>query len=315
MKTINDTSYVHKQYADNYFSKIKDYTAAKNLVKDFVYTIVKYCSTTGDFSFTYSPDFDTASEPLVSDSILVKKDGSVKFIKQQKDPFIYHKKELFVEPEYTGFDYNAACSRSSLIDSIPNLDKTRIGRLSYWQANILPILGKMAKKYDEKTIGQYFIEFFGFKPTIRTTRFAQYILSKKDIETLVLDWAKHTWVLKTGGAVKSVSQRSFHPTARDRYSLTVPIAKYLEKNKPAVKVLYHGVGRDSLGAKYLNAESYDPYHPIAEIRKEPTQQYDEIHSHYTLNVVNAEEGKEILMHIYSLLTNKGKAVISVRRDF
>ena len=42
--------------------------------------------------------------------------------------------------------------------------------------------------------------------------------------------------------------------------------------------------------------------------------YGHIHSHYTLNVVTKAEGKKIIQHIYDLLSEKGKAIISVRRD-
>jgi hypothetical protein len=129
-----------------------------------------------------------------------------------------------------------------------------------------------------------------------------------------MKWSSHTWELKYG-AMKAVVRKHFHPTARCRQSLTVPIAKYLEKHTPADKVLYHGVGRDALGAQTLNADCYDPFHPNAEVRQEPKGHYDEIHSHYTLNVVSSEEGREILIHIHGLLKSNGKAVISVRRDF
>lgn len=313
MKKVNDSIYVHKSCADQHLSQVKGYNKAKRLVKDFEYTVVKYNQTTGDFSFTFSPDFDTADEPLVSDSMLVKADGTVRLIEQQADPYIYHRKELFVEQDYRGFDLSVAQARSKLIDTIPNLDKTRIGRLSFWQANVLPLLAN--DKPDQKTIGQFLIVFSGVKPAITHANFAQYILSKKDIETLLVNWSEHTWELKSGGSIKAVVQKHFHPTARCRYSITVPIAKYLEKHSTTGKVLYHGVGRDALGAKTLNAESYDPFHPNPEIRKEPKGRYDEVHSHYTLNVVNSEEGREILIQIHSLLTAKGKAVISVRRDF
>lgn len=315
MKKVKNNQYVHAAYADKHFAHIEGFSAAKEKAKEFTYTIVKYCTTTGDFSFTFSPDFDTADEPLVSDSLLVKADGSVKFFPQQNDPFIYHSKHLFVEADYVGFDFAAARDRSKLIDSIPNLDKTRIGRLSYWQENVLPILAKMANTLDSKTIGQYLVSFAEVTPAVKTPRFAQYILTKREMEGILLHWTKQTWELKTGGQIKSVAKNCFHPTARDRYALTVPIAKYLENNKPAASVLYHGVGRDSLGAQTLKADCYDPFHPNVEVRAEPRKQYDEIHSHYTLNVVTKEEGLEILRHIHSLLKAHGKAVISVRRDF
>jgi len=316
MKKVKDNSYIHAKYADACFNHVKGFKAAKHKAKDFTYTIVKYCSSTGDFSFIFSPDFDTADEPIVSDSMLVKANGNVKLYPQQDDPFIYHKKHLFVEDDYTGFDLDAAISRSELIDKIPNLDKSKIGRLSYWQQNVLPLIAKMTSGLDTKTIGQYFVSFSDIQPAISKNQlFAQYILTKADIETIICHWSKQTWELKTGGQVKAVIKSRFHPTARDRRTLTVPIAKYLEKFKPAKNVLYHGVGRDSLGAQALHADAYDPFHPNSQVRMEPTKQYDEIHSHYTLNVVTKEEGLEILRHIHSLLKPQGKAIISVRRDF
>jgi len=312
MKKIGYTSYAHKSCADKHFSHMKSYKSAKSKVKDFEYTVVKHDAETDAFSFIFSPDFDTADEPIVSDGMLVKADGTMKLVPQQKDPFIYHRKELFVESNYVGFDIAAAQERSRQIDAL-NLDKFRIGRLSYWTANALPLLAK-DQKPDQKTIGQFLVVFSGVNPVISNAKFAQYIISKKDIETILTNWSEHTWDLKSGGEVKAVVQKHFHPTARDRYSLTVPIAKYLEKNTPADKVLYHGVGRDALGAQTLNADCYDPFHPNAEVRQAPKGHYDEIHSHYTLNVVSSAEGREILIHIHGLLKAKGKAVISVRRD-
>lgn len=43
-------------------------------------------------------------------------------------------------------------------------------------------------------------------------------------------------------------------------------------------------------------------------------EFGHVHSHYTLNVVTKAKGKEILEHIYKLLSDTGIAIISVRRD-
>jgi hypothetical protein len=315
MKIVNNCFYIHANYADKAFSDNPLYAAAKAKVAGFVYTIVKFDKVKNAFSFTYSPDFDTALEPLVSDSITVQADLTTKFSVQQADPFIYHGKHFFIEPDYAGFSYAESEQRYALIQAC-GFDKTRIGRLSFWINECIPVIAKMLNTVDNKSIGQWLVDFVNHKPVLKNGSFAQYILTKADVLAILSDFNNAVvWDNKTGGKMEVLKRDSFHPTARARTALTKPIAEYLKKNTPASSVLYHGCGRDSLGADVLKADVYDPYHPLAQVRIEPTKQYMEIHSHYTLNVVDRNNGFEVLKDIYKLLADNGKVVISVRRDF
>ena len=73
--------------------------------------------------------------------------------------------------------------------------------------------------------------------------------------------------------------------------------------------LDYGCGR-GFDCDYFGIDGYDP-----NWRNEyPTKKYDRIFCNFVINVVSADEEKEILSNIYSLLKPKGKAYITVRRD-
>lgn len=108
---------------------------------NFQFDIIKYNPKQNQMTFTQSPDWDTpAHESIVGDAILVRADGSTRFIKQHKDPWIYHHKWMFVADDYTGFDVERSKQRSKQWTSIPNINKSKIGKLSYWTTKILPLL-------------------------------------------------------------------------------------------------------------------------------------------------------------------------------
>jgi len=137
-KKIGDSVYIHKDYEYLLTNEgIKEYKAHLNKLFDgFEYTIIKYNIRTKAFSFIKCSEFDTEEEPVVGESMLVREDGSTRFIKQAKDPWIYHHKWLMVAPEYKGFDMKESVDRSLWWMDIPNLDKARIGKLSYWTENV-----------------------------------------------------------------------------------------------------------------------------------------------------------------------------------
>jgi hypothetical protein len=97
------------------------------------YTIVKLNPLRSQVTFIYSPDFDTASEPLVGDAYLVKSDDSVRFIPQAKDPWVYHGKHLMVGPDYSGFNAGTEAEWHDYWNKEVKLPHTRIGRKSVWE--------------------------------------------------------------------------------------------------------------------------------------------------------------------------------------
>ena len=165
---------------------------------------------------------------------------------------------------------------------------------------------------------QYNVEFPGIRPAIaRTCEFAQYHLSKVALSGILANWPLSSqWIAKSPGRKAS---GQYHPTAISRSRVSAPLREYLARVGSANgMVLYHGVGRDEIGAQALQMRGqvmrYDPHHPDAEVRQHPAGPFDEVHSHYTLNVVDADTGHDILTQIHAVLSDRGVAVVTVRRD-
>lgn len=108
-------------------------------VKDFEPAVIRFDRKTGEVAFLESPDFDRAHEPTVGRSVLVKPDGKVKLTEPSKDPTIYHHKWTMVAPDYDGFSVSESIARSLRWWAL-HPDKSRIGRKSYWEAEVLPRL-------------------------------------------------------------------------------------------------------------------------------------------------------------------------------
>jgi len=166
---------------------------------------------------------------------------------------------------------------------------------------------------------QYLVDLKVVEPTMTTSSYALYVLSVEDLKRVLREWDKVSWV-KEAGDVRDPEDGEFHPTAIARPSAPAPIRDFLKKGEPrkSGRVLYHGVGRDESGTKALSmggkrtVQIYDPYHEDEKVTKVPEGKFDEVHNHYTLNVVTKAEGKKILQEISKLLS--GVLVVSVRRD-
>lgn len=132
-KEIGGCIYVHKQYR---FVFLMDgiLKAEAKVPEGFDFQVVKYDSKKEQFSFICSPDFDTADEPTVGDSIVVNSLGKIKTVKaNKKDPWIYHHKWLMVMDDYSGFNVEKSKRRSESWMSIDGIDKKKIGKKSYWE--------------------------------------------------------------------------------------------------------------------------------------------------------------------------------------
>jgi hypothetical protein len=137
-KEIGGAFYVHRRYEDQLGQPVAE--AKAHLPADFDYQIVKYNQRTGTVSFIQSDDFDTASEPTVGDILIVSPDGQLRQRRQAADPEIYHHKWLFVADAYEGFDVEASKQRSLTWLSLEDVDRSRIGKKSYWEAHVVPRL-------------------------------------------------------------------------------------------------------------------------------------------------------------------------------
>jgi hypothetical protein len=135
-KEIGGAVYVHRRYQHLLGPAVAE--AAARLPPGFDYTVVKLHRRTGVVSFIHSPDFDTADEPTVGDLYTVRPDGTVTLRRQPPDPYLYHHKWLFVADDYPGFEVAASKARSEEWLALPDIDRSRIGRRSYWTQIVLP---------------------------------------------------------------------------------------------------------------------------------------------------------------------------------
>ncbi|EET89654.1 MAG: hypothetical protein LVQ97_01820 [Candidatus Micrarchaeales archaeon] len=151
----------------------------------------------------------------------------------------------------------------------------------------------------------------------------QYHLTRDMLNGIISDWDNvASWGLsRTTG--KAIRPGNYHPAAKSRKNPAAPLTAYLRiaKDDSGPKnILYHGVGRDAAGASALSrggvntVSVYDPFHPDEKVRTLCAGPFDEIHSHYTLNVVDKPTGKLILTELHTLLRDGGTAIVSVRDD-
>ena len=85
--------------------------------------------------------------------VTVRADGTVQRRAVPSDPPIYHHKWLFVDDDYPGFDVAQGKLRSAAWLALPDVDKSRIGRRSYWQTHVVPRLDDCSGASDSVTIG------------------------------------------------------------------------------------------------------------------------------------------------------------------
>lgn len=147
MKKVGTCLYVHKSnrwelYNNKRTEKDREHmkciiTAMEGF---FYYQVIKYDYKTRKLSLIQSLDWDKANEPTVGQSIIFDlsigkdlTDTPKKQIKARtKNPQIYHNKWMFVGSSYSGFDIDKAKQRTKEWNSIPNLDKKKIGNKDYW---------------------------------------------------------------------------------------------------------------------------------------------------------------------------------------
>ncbi|MCY2993115.1 MAG: hypothetical protein NTY19_35315, partial [Planctomycetota bacterium] len=137
-KEIGGAVYVHRQY-ENRLGPIVAW-AKRWLPEDSAYDVVKYNRRTQAVSFICCPGFDVEPEPNVEGVVIIRADGTAQRRPVPLDPYIYHHKWLFVDDDYTGFDVQESQRRSAAWLALANVDKSRIGRRSYWQTHVVPLL-------------------------------------------------------------------------------------------------------------------------------------------------------------------------------
>ena len=69
--------------------------------------------------------------------VVVRADGTVERRSLPLDPYIYHHKWLFVAEDYSGFDVSASRVRSQCWVALTGIDRSKIGRKSYWEQYVV----------------------------------------------------------------------------------------------------------------------------------------------------------------------------------
>jgi hypothetical protein len=130
-KYIGGALYFHRDYIDDVLEEI-NYIIENNpdITTDF--NIIKLVFSPLSVSFINSPDFDTADEPMVTESWnyipAVEKWTHMQFA---NNPPVYHHKWVFVKDDYPYFDVDVAKRRSEWVEALP-VNKCTIGFQKQW---------------------------------------------------------------------------------------------------------------------------------------------------------------------------------------
>ena len=144
-KEIGYATYVHREYEHLLGDTVA--WAKRHLPEHFSYTVVKLNGRTDAVSFIDCPGFDCEDEPVITAIIVVSADATVQRRSLPADPYIYHHKWLFVADDYLGFDVAASKERSRQWIGLGGVDRSRIGRLSYWQEVVVPRLDERGEDF------------------------------------------------------------------------------------------------------------------------------------------------------------------------
>ena len=146
MKIVRDCFYVHR-------SNLRELIRAFPGLEDQILRIARSAEKTGwavakldigrmTLSLIESPDWDDAYEPTVGGSMIYDLnawDGGppTRTAKgRARNPQVYHMKELFVAPDYRGFDLGKARERTTAVERIPGIDPRRKGNSDYWDTKM-----------------------------------------------------------------------------------------------------------------------------------------------------------------------------------
>ncbi len=137
-KEIGYAVYVHREYEERLGATVE--WAKRHLPEAYDYNVVKLNQRNDSVSFILCPSFDLDPEPAITAIIVVSADGVTQRRTTPTDPYIYHHKWLFVDDDYRGFDVEESKARSQQWISLGDVDRSRIGRESYWQEHVIPRL-------------------------------------------------------------------------------------------------------------------------------------------------------------------------------
>ena len=137
-KEIGYAVYVHRDYEDRLGQTVE--WAKRHLPEHYEYSVVKLNQRNDSVSFIQCPGFDVEHEPAITAIIVVNATGQVQRRTTPADPYIYHHKWLFVDDDYQGFDVAESKARSKQWIALGDVDRSRIGRRSFWEDFVVPRL-------------------------------------------------------------------------------------------------------------------------------------------------------------------------------
>jgi len=135
-KKVGSCTYAHRKYEKSIVPE-DELKAAKSKAGSSIngYTCVRYNRRSKSIAFQFSPDFDTADEPVLSKTILVKEDGDIVVTDSGANPYIWHHKWMWVSDRYSGFDVEASKKRSELwAGHVSKKEMSKIGRKNFWDS-------------------------------------------------------------------------------------------------------------------------------------------------------------------------------------
>ena len=144
-KKIGGRIYAHQDYIKDFSNKYireieKALKVAKKTFGKFSWNTVRLkpdgFDSLEEVSFQYSPDFDTADEPEVVQTITCIRTGKSAWAVadlREHSGVIWHHKWMWVGPDYEGFDFEESKARSALWKPyVTKAEIYKIGRKYFW---------------------------------------------------------------------------------------------------------------------------------------------------------------------------------------
>jgi len=116
--------------------------------------VVRYNTKTGEVALISCPDFETAPEPVVGDSVLVKADGSAKLTPGGRT--VYHMKEVMAPPGHFP-DEDYLKRRTKVIQRLKSEGKINartMGHIRQWYDHDIHLVEEELKRMDDKHVAR-----------------------------------------------------------------------------------------------------------------------------------------------------------------
>ena len=141
-KKVGSCIYVHKSNICELLDKIPDDNYKTDIIRlyefrmqpgSLPYEVIKYDTKQHKLSFIDSPDWYTANEPTVGDSVCWNFDKQSQTFRLGGNA-VYHSKELFMSDDTDLIDINKAKERTKIWQSlVTKEEKKLIGNKNYWR--------------------------------------------------------------------------------------------------------------------------------------------------------------------------------------